>query len=162
MQGWKEHFTFWHCKVSLDPPEIRQGRLSCSIIRSTSFHRSFTFKLVTGWLFMQLCSIVQRENIRSRQLWNVRLVTWFVVKGRVRGHSDGCGFKITGWGVGSAWSGLPFKWTEAKHKSNTFYWSTLNKFHVIIQLSVTERNSQDKGSRRSDGVLIWMTSHWMM
>lgn len=40
------------------------------------------------------------------------------MENRVRGHSDGHGFKITRWGWGQRGQGHLFKWTESANLSS--------------------------------------------
>lgn len=56
-------------RMSLDPPEIRQGRLSCSIIRCMSFHRicsqKHSFKITGDRLTVHL---TRQQKYRRRIL----------------------------------------------------------------------------------------------
>lgn len=77
------------------------------------------------------------------------------MKGRVRGHADGCWLKITGWGLGSDLVSVGFQVEEPK----TQKLGLLEKQIRCKNSAISHRRSQNvgrRGDRGFSGVPLWM------
>lgn len=85
-------------------------------------------------------------------------------KAGVRGHSDGCGLKITAWGVGVSSVGAAFQVSGSRTQipPPKREWSRLKKFHVIIQWSVTTGKQRVWKNGVRGLMVVWMTGCVMM